>query len=252
MARSKSLLDADRFVFKLYKRNLPKGELFYARFYERGSSVILADRSTGEADERRATAAAGKLLAKLPLAKLARAKASKATDGFEDAEKLRNMTLDVYFTWFWDSTKSDYIRDCIDAEKPLSNYYILSQSRSIAKHAATYQSFKSTTVQDANLFLVEQWMHHLKREGMSANVIVDAMTPSVLPSRGRASAASSTSRSPSQASFAPRSVSKARDFKSHGSSQDHRPTDRRGSRPPPSAQEQSEKNEKPGPDRPPT
>lgn len=175
MARSKSLLDADRFVFKLYKRNLPKGELFYARFYERGSSVILADRSTGEADERRATAAAGKLLAKLPLAKLARAKASKATDGFEDAEKLRNMTLDVYFTWFWDSTKSDYIRDCIDAEKPLSNYYILSQSRSIAKHAATYQSFKSTTVQDANLFLVEQWMHHLKREGMSANVIVDAM-----------------------------------------------------------------------------
>ncbi len=115
------------------------------------------------------------LLAKLPLAKLARAKASKATDGFEDAEKLRNMTLDVYFTWFWDSTKSDYIRDRIDAEKPLSNYYILSQSRSIAKHAATYQSFKSTTVQDANLFLVEQWMHHLKREGMSANVIVDAM-----------------------------------------------------------------------------
>ena len=74
----KSVLDVDRFIFKLYKRNLPKGELFYARFYERGSSVVLADRSTGEADERRATAAAGKLLAKLPLAKLARAKAPKA------------------------------------------------------------------------------------------------------------------------------------------------------------------------------
>ncbi len=31
MAR-RSILDIDRFVFKLYKRSLPNGELFYARF----------------------------------------------------------------------------------------------------------------------------------------------------------------------------------------------------------------------------
>jgi hypothetical protein len=64
IARSKSLLDSDRFTFRLYKRTLPKGEL----------------------------------LAKLPLAKLARAKAAKPIDGFEGAEKLRGMILDAYFT----------------------------------------------------------------------------------------------------------------------------------------------------------
>jgi hypothetical protein len=106
MASSKSLLDSDRFTFHLYKCTLPKGELFYARFYERDGTTVLADRSTGEADERRATAAAGKLLSTLPLAKLARAKAAKSSDGFKDAEK------------------SDYIRDRVDAEKPLSNCYI--------------------------------------------------------------------------------------------------------------------------------
>jgi integrase len=175
MARSKSLLDSDRFTFRLYKRTLPKGELFYARFYERDSTTVLADRSTGEADERRATAAAGKLLSTLPLAKLARAKAAKSSDGFEDAEKIRNMNLDAYFAWFWDPEKSDYIRDRVDAEKPLSNYYIQTQTRYITKHAVGYAPFKKTLVRDASLFLVEQWMHHLKREGVKPNVIVDAL-----------------------------------------------------------------------------
>jgi integrase len=175
MARTKSPLDTDRFTFRLYKRTLPTGELYYARFYERDHSAVLADRSTGEADERRATAAAGKLLAELPLAKLARSKAATASDGFEDAEKIRNMALDAYFTWFWEPEKSDYIRDRIDAEKPLSNYYIQTQARYIAKHAASYQPFKKTLVRDASLFLVEQWMHHLKREGVRPNVIVDAL-----------------------------------------------------------------------------
>jgi integrase len=175
MAR-KSVLADDRFTFKLYKRALPTGELYYVRFFEKGNTVVLADRSTGESDEGRAKAAAGKLLAQLPLAKIAKAKAATSTDGFEEAERLRNMDLASYFTWFWTAEESDYIRDRIDAEKPLSNYYIISQSRSVAKHASSYQPFKKTPVREASLFLVEQWMHHLKRAGVLPNVIVDAMS----------------------------------------------------------------------------
>jgi hypothetical protein len=101
------------------------------------------------------------------------------------------MDLASFFTWFWTTDASDYIQDRIDAEKPLSNYYILCQSRYISKHAASYQSFKKTLLRDAGLYLVEQWMHHLKREGISANVIVDALAAIRTPSPGRASVASS-------------------------------------------------------------
>jgi len=170
-----SPLATDHYTFKLYKRTLPKGDLYYARFFEKGNTVVLADRSTGESVENRATAAAGKLLGQLPLDKLARAKAAKDQNGFEEAERLRNMDLASFFTQFWTPGASDYLRDREDAEKPLSNYYVLCQSRYIAKHAATYQPFKKTPLRLASLYLVEQWMHHLKREKVSANVIVDAM-----------------------------------------------------------------------------
>jgi len=170
-----SPLAADRFTFKLYLRSLPKGDLFYARFIEKGHTLVLADRSTGESNETRATAAAGKLLGQLPLDKLARTKAAKDKDGFEAAERLRNMDLASFFTQFWTQGASDYLRDREDAEKPLSNYYVLCQSRYIAKHAVSYQPFKKTPLREASLYLVEQWMHHLKREKVSANVIVDAM-----------------------------------------------------------------------------
>jgi len=175
MARQ-SPLAADRFTFKLYKRTLPKGELYYARFFEKGRAVVLADRSTGEAEEAKALVAAGKMLAQLPLDKLARAKAAKDQDGFEAAERLRNMDLAAFFTWFWTPGASDYLRDREDAEKPLAAYYIQNQSRYIAKHAAGYQPFKRTPLREASLYLIEQWMHHLKRGGVSANVIVDAMS----------------------------------------------------------------------------
>jgi len=170
-----SPLAADRFTFKLYKRTLPKGELYYARFFVKGQTLVLADRSTGEEEEAQALVAAGKMLAQLPLERLARAKAAKDRDGLEAAEHLRNMDLASFFTWFWTPGASDYLRDREDAEKPLSNYYVLCQSRYIAKHAATYQPFKKTSLREASLYLVEQWMHHLEREKVSANVIVDAM-----------------------------------------------------------------------------
>ena len=66
-----------------------------ARFFEKGRAVVLADCSTGEAEEPKAFVVAGKMLAQLLLEKLARAKAAQSQDGSEDAEK------------------------------PLSNYYVL-------------------------------------------------------------------------------------------------------------------------------
>jgi len=182
MARQ-SPLAADRFTFKLYKRTLPKGELYYARFFEKGRAVVLADRSTGEAEEAKALVAAGKMLAQLPLEKLARAKASQHQDGFEATERLRNMDLASFFVWFWTPGASDYLRDREDAEKALSAYYIQNQGRYISKHAATYQPFKRTPLREASLYLIEQWMHHLKRGGVSANVIVDAMSEPPLDCR---------------------------------------------------------------------
>jgi hypothetical protein len=96
-----SPLAADRFTFKLNKRTLPKGELCYARFFEKGRVDVLADRSTGKAEEAQALIAAVKILAQLPLEKLALSKAAKDQDGFEAAERLRNMDLAAFFTWFW-------------------------------------------------------------------------------------------------------------------------------------------------------
>jgi len=92
------------------------------------------------------------------------------------AERLRNIDLASFFTQFWTQGASDYLRDREDAEKPLAAYYIQNQGRYIAKYAAGYQPFKRAPLREASLYLIEQWMHHLKRAGVSANVIVDAMS----------------------------------------------------------------------------
>ncbi len=67
------------------------------RFYERAAaSCSPTDPRASPMKAGQPTAAAGKLLAQLPLAKIA--KAAKNTDGFEEAERLRNMDLASYFT----------------------------------------------------------------------------------------------------------------------------------------------------------
>ena len=134
MAR-KSILDKDRFTFKLYIRTLPKGNIYYARFFEKNSSVILADRSTGETEEDKAKIAAGKLLAQLPLEKINRTKIQQHTDEYNKAEALKEMSLAEYLVWFWDVNKSDYIKDRIDAEKALTKIYIKNQHRYMFNHA---------------------------------------------------------------------------------------------------------------------
>jgi hypothetical protein len=180
MAR-KTILQNDRFTFKLYLRTLPSGPVYYARFYEKGNKTLLADRSTGEQDEKPANIAAGKLLAQLPLDKIVRAKTSEFSEKIEGAERLKNMPFADYLTWFWNAGTSEYIRDRIDAEKPLSKVYIRDQARYVKDHAAKYPLFKKTALRDITLYCMEQWMRHLKRTIPNNNLIVDVLTATKTP-----------------------------------------------------------------------
>jgi hypothetical protein len=173
---AKPLPTDELFSFTLFKRATADGRIvLYARFIEKVTGTILSQRSLGTDDEREAAAQAGRLMAKLPLANIAKAKTSQVQDDYESAERLRNKDLASYFGWFWTPGASAYLRDRVEAEKPLSNYYVQTQGRHIAKYVSGYAPFKKTLLKEASLYLTEQWMHNLKREGMSANVIVDAM-----------------------------------------------------------------------------
>jgi len=179
MAR-KSILDTDRFTFKLYVRTLPTGSIYYARFFEKDNSIILADRSTGETSEAKAKIAVGKLLAQLPLEKIARTKSQQHTDKHNKDESIRNMSLAEYLVWFWNSKSSDYILDRVDAEKPLTNIYIINQHRYMSNHAFTYAPFKKIALRDTTLYILEQWMRHLKRN-VPVNKVVNVMAAAQTP-----------------------------------------------------------------------
>jgi integrase len=180
MAR-KIILENDRFTFKLYLRTLPSGQVYYARFYAKDNKTLLADRSTGEQDEKQANIAAGKLLAQLHLDKIARTKASEFSEKLEGAERLKNMPFADFLVWFWNAETSDYIRDRIDAEKPLSKVYIQNQARYIRDHVTSYLLFKRTALRDITLYCMEQWMRHLKRIIPNSNIIVDVLNATKTP-----------------------------------------------------------------------
>jgi hypothetical protein len=64
--------------------------------------------------------AASKLLVQLPLEKIARAKQSKSSANLAEVERLKNMPFADFLLWFWNPDTSDYIKDRIDSENPLS------------------------------------------------------------------------------------------------------------------------------------
>jgi len=175
MAR-KTVLEKDLFTFKLYQRTLPSGNVYYARFFKKNSNIILADRSTGESDDKSANIAAGKLLAQLPLDKNYRKKTSEFSDRIEGAERLKNMPFVDFLVWFWNENTSEYIQDRIDAGKPLSNKYIKDQARNIKNYTSTYLLFKKMALKEITLYCMEQWMRYLKRTVGNNNLIVDALT----------------------------------------------------------------------------
>jgi integrase len=142
---------------------------------------LLADRSTGESDEKMASIAAGKLFAQLPLEKIYRKKTSDFAERMESAERLMNMSFADFLVWFWDDTVSDYIRDRIDADKALSKVYIRDQARCVRNHASTYTLFQKTALRDITLYSMEQWMRYLKRTIENKNLIVDVFTATKTP-----------------------------------------------------------------------
>ncbi|HET6454322.1 MAG TPA: tyrosine-type recombinase/integrase [Armatimonadota bacterium] len=173
---AKPLPSDNRFSFTLFKRPATDGRvIFYARYIQKATGTILSRRSLGTDDEREALAQAGRLMSQLSLPEIAKSKVSKIKESLEASERLRNMDLAAYFTWFWTPGASDYLRDRVDAERPLSYYYILTQGRYIAKHAAGYGLFKKTPLREASLYLIETWMHHLKRAGVKSNVLIKAL-----------------------------------------------------------------------------
>ena len=161
MAR-KTILEKDRFTFRLYLRTLPSGPVYYARFYEKNGDILLTVRSTGEQDEKLANIAAGKLLAQLPLDKLSRAKASDFSKRMEGVERLKNMPFADFLVWFWNADTSEYIRDRIDADKSLSEGYIRGQAGYVKKYASTYSMFKKTPLRDITLYCMEQFMPQMQ------------------------------------------------------------------------------------------
>ena len=172
---SKTELDTERFTFTLFKRRNKDGSfVFYARLIDQKSGKILAQRSTGTDDERKAAAKAGQFLVGIPLAEIANYREQEDKNGAATAIDIRSMKLAKYFVWFW-SPESFYIADRANAEKKLSSEYIQTQSRYVARHAINYEPFKTTPLAEANLLLIEQWMRHLKREGVKNNVIVTAL-----------------------------------------------------------------------------
>lgn len=165
----------DPFNFRLFKRHNPdKSFIYYARFIDVGTGAILAQRSLGTADPMQAAAAAGRLLAELPLHQLARAKRGAESADLESSERLRDMMLSKYFVWFWGSN-SDYLADKAASAKPLSTEYVKTQRRYIERHAEGYAGFKKIALRDASLFLVERWVRSLRNAGISGNVVVDAL-----------------------------------------------------------------------------
>jgi hypothetical protein len=91
------------------------------------------------------------------------------------------MSFANYLTWFWNTDTSEYIRDHIDAEKPLSKLYIRNQANNVKRHAITYPLFKKTALRNITLYCIEQWMHHLKRILKNNNLIVDALNATKTP-----------------------------------------------------------------------
>jgi len=163
------------FLFKLFKRRHPGGGfVYYARFFDRQSGQILAQRSLGTNNPVKAATAAGRLLGTLPLAQLARARRAEQSEELTATEHLSNMPLSDFFTWFW-SDASDYIADKRASEKPLSSEYVRAQGRYVQAHASGYAGFRKTMLRDASLLLVERWARSLRISGVSPNVIVDAM-----------------------------------------------------------------------------
>lgn len=166
----------ERFDFRLFSRVSNSGApVLYARFYDReGGGRVICTRATQQSTDRdKATREAARLLATLPLERMARTKAQGLQEEQAEADNLREMKLAAFFAWFW-GPDSHYIVAKADTGKPLSGEYVGNQARYVERFAAPYVPFKRTALRDVSLLLLERFTRDMRKDN-SGNVVNDAL-----------------------------------------------------------------------------
>lgn len=153
--------------------------LIYVRAVEIASGKTLMSRSTGiearskKFNQRSARDKISELSSTIDFKRLIASKTGGVDQ--QSAISLANMTLARFFEYFWDKKKSQYLIAKADAGKPLSSSYIKSQLSYIQCHASPYEGFKTTLLNEVNLFLIENYVRHLRKLGLSGNLVGDCL-----------------------------------------------------------------------------
>ena len=130
-----------RYSFTLFKRPDKSGDvILYARIIDTETGKILAQRSTGMGDQRKAAAKAGQLLAELPLEAMSQDRETSASAELAKTERMCDLMLSRYFAQFW-SDDSPYLAARDDAGKPLSRMYIRNQQSSVKRSHRSIRPF---------------------------------------------------------------------------------------------------------------
>lgn len=161
--------------WEIYLRpNAKQGKpVYYVRAVDIQTKKALLTRSTGSDSRKAASELIAELSAKMDFSRLAAAK-TESVDA-ASAAQMENMPLSEYFVLFWNKEKSFYLLARADSGKPLSSAYIAAQYANVKTHAEPFEGFKTTALRDANLFLIETYIRHLRAQGISGNVVGDCL-----------------------------------------------------------------------------
>ena len=161
--------------WEIYLRpNAKQGKpVYYVRAVDIQTKKALLTRSTGSDSRKAARELIAKLSAKMDFSRLAAAKTGSVDAA--SAAQMENMSLSEYFVLFWNKEKSFYLLARADSGKPLSSAYIAAQYANVKTHAEPFEGFKTTALRDANLFLIETYIRHLRVQGISGNVVGDCL-----------------------------------------------------------------------------
>ncbi|KFO68265.1 hypothetical protein ER57_05340 [Smithella sp. SCADC] len=161
--------------WEIYSRpNAKQGKpVYYVRAVDIQTKKALLTRSTGSDSRKAARELIAELSAKMDFTRLAAAKTGNVDAA--SASQMENMPLSEYFVLFWNKEKSFYLLARADSGKPLSSAYVAAQYANVKTHAEPFEGFKTTALRDANLFLIETYIRHLRAKGVSGNVVGDCL-----------------------------------------------------------------------------
>lgn len=153
--------------------------LIYVRAVDIASGKTLLSKSTGleaksaKFNQKAARAKIAELSGTIDFNRIIASKTGGVD--LQSASILAGMTLVSFFEHFWDTTKSQHLIAKADAGKALSSTYIKSQLSYVKRFANTYDEFKKTQLHEVNLFLVEKYIRHLRKIGLSGNLVGDCL-----------------------------------------------------------------------------